>query len=161
VNLPKENKMATPRYQDILSKDAPIRKEEGITYRVYSGNSGAAVSPTKNYVPVTMVEIVIDAGFTAIQDLPSDYNGFMYILEGSGVFGSNQVNAEKGEVVLLDSIKDQTESSAITIKANDKIRLILYAGRPLNEPIAARGPFVMNTEEELVQAYADYKAGKF
>ena len=161
VNLPKANKMATPRYQDISGSSVPLRKEEGVTYKVYSGNSGEVVSEVENYVPVTMVELLIDAGYTANQDLPADYRGFMYILEGTGVFGSNQVMAEKGEVLLLDEIKEPGETSDIVIKANNKLRVILYAGRPLNEPISARGPFVMNTEEELTQAYSDYRAGKF
>lgn len=153
--------MVAPRYQDILSNSVPLRTEEGVTYRVYSGNSGDVVSTTKNYTPVTMVEILVDAGYSAKQDLPSDYNGFMYVLEGSGIFGTNEVKAEKGEVLLLGSIKEEAETSEITIKANDKLRVIFYAGRPLNEPVAARGPFVMNTEEELSQAYSDFRAGKF
>lgn len=161
VNLPKANKMAEPRYQDILSNKVPVRKEEGVTYRVFSGNSGDVVSSTKNYVPVTYVEIIIDAGRTASQDLPSDYNGFMYILEGSGVFGDNQVKGEKGEVLLLESVKEKADVSEIIIKANEKLRVIFIAGKPLNEPVVARGPFVMNTEEEIKQAYSDLRNGKF
>lgn len=90
VNVPKANKMAEPRYQDISSSNIPVRKEEAIIYRVFSGNSGNVVSITKNYVPVTYVEIIIDSGHTAKQDLPSDYNGFIYVLEGSGTFGDNE-----------------------------------------------------------------------
>lgn len=161
VNLPKANKMATPRYQDILSRNVPVRKEEGVTYRVFSGNSGDVVSITKNYAPVTYVEIIIDAGRTAHQDLPSGYNGFIYILEGSGVFGQNEVKAQKGEVLLLDNIEEKVDTSEIIIKADQKSRVIFIAGKPLNEPVVARGPFVMNTEEEIKQAYADFKSGKF
>ena len=161
VNLPKANKMAAPRYQDILSSKVPVRKEEGVTYRVFSGTSGNVVSTTKNYVPVTMVEITIDSGYTANQDLPSGYNGFMYILEGSGVFGRNQVKAEKGEVLLLDIVKEKVDTSEIIIKADKKLRIIFIAGKPLKEPVVAGGPFVMNTEEEIKQAYADFRNGKF
>ena len=161
VNLPRANKMAAPRYQDILSSKVPVRKEEGVTYRVFSGTSGNVVSTTKNYVPVSMVEITIDSGYTANQDLHSGYNGFMYILEGSGVFGNNQVKAEKGEVLLLDIVKEKVDTSEIIIKANKKLRIIFFAGNPLNEPVVARGPFVMNTEEEIKQAYADFRNGKF
>ena len=161
VNLPKANKMATPRYQDISGKDVPVRKEDGAEYRVYSGNSANVVSPTKNHVPVTMVEMRIEAGHTASQDLPADYRGFIYVLEGSGEFGKNGIHAEKGEVLLLGDVHEGTDTTAITIKANSNLRVLLYAGRPLNEPIAARGPFVMNTDEEIAQAYADFRAGKF
>ena len=161
VNLPKANKLTAPRYQDISSSNIPLRKEEGVTYRVFSGNSGDVVSTTKNYVPVTYVEIIIDSGYTANQDIPSDYNGFMYILEGSGVFGGNQVKGGKGEVLLLDSVKETVGTSEITIKADEKLRIIFVAGKPLNEPIVARGPFVMNTEEEIRQSFSDYRNGKF
>ena len=161
VNLPKANKMAPPRYQDILSSNVPVRKEEGVNYRVISGNSGNVVSATKNYVPVTYVEINIDPGHTAKQDLPSDYNGFMYILEGSGTFGDNQVKAGKGDVLLLDEVKEKAGTSETVIKADEKLRVIFIAGKPLNEPVVARGPFVMNTEEEIKQAYTDFRSGKF
>ena len=161
VNLPKASKMTEPRYQDILSAKVPLRKEEGVTYRVISGNSGDVTSTTKNHVPVTYVEINIDSGYTATQDLPSGYNGFMYILEGSGVFGENRVKAGKGEVLLLDSVKDNFATSEIVIKADEKLRVIFIAGKPLNEPVVARGPFVMNTEEEITLAYADYRSGGF
>ncbi len=161
INLPKASKMAAPRYQDILSNKVPVRKKEGITYRVFSGNSGDVVSTTKNYVPVTYVEIIIDSGRIANQDLPSDYNGFMYILEGSGAFGDNEVKAAKGEVLLLDSVTEKVDASEIIIKADEKLRIIFIAGKPLKEPVVARGSFVMNTEEEMKQAYADFRTGKF
>jgi redox-sensitive bicupin YhaK (pirin superfamily) len=161
VNLPKANKMAPPRYQDISSSNVPERKEEGVNYRVFSGNSGDIVSATKNYAKVTYVEIIINAEHTANQDLPSDYNGFIYVLEGSGVFGDNEVKGEKGEVLLLDSVREKVGTSEIIIKANEKLRVIFIAGKPLNEPVVARGPFVMNTEEEIKQAYTDFRSGKF
>lgn len=161
VNLPKANKMAPPNYQDILSDKVAVRKEEGVTYRVFSGNSGNVVSGTKNHAPVTFVEMIVDAGHTASQDLPSDYNGFMYVLEGSGVFGENQVKAGKGEVLLLDRVNEEADTSEIIIKADEKLRVIFIAGKPLHEPVVARGPFVTNTEEEMKQAYADFRSGKF
>jgi redox-sensitive bicupin YhaK (pirin superfamily) len=161
VNLPKAHKMAEPRYQDILRENVPMRRDEAVEYRVYSGSSNEVVSTTKNYVPVTMVEIQAYAGFYAAQDIPSDFNGFMYVLEGSGTFGNNKIKADKGEVLLLADVAGDSKMSEITMRADAFLRVLLYAGKPLNEPIAARGPFVMNTEEELTQAYADYKAGKF
>lgn len=161
VNLPRDQKMAEPRYQDILGASAPLRKEDGVTYKVFSGASGDIKSPTKNHALVTMVEIIIDSGSTASQDIPSDYNGFIYILEGSGTFGSTATKAQKGEVLLLDTIKENTPDSEIEIQATEKLRVLLFAGKPLKEPVVAKGPFVMNTEEEIKQAYADFRAGKF
>ncbi len=161
INLPQAQKMTPPRYQDIPGRSAPTRQEPGVTYRVYSGNSAAVVSPTRNHVPVTMVEIRVEAGHTATQDLPADYNGFLYVLAGAGTFGRHQVPAAAGEVLLLDGLTEAAEASEITFHATTPLRVMFYAGRPLHEPVVARGPFVMNTEEEITQAYADFRAGKF
>lgn len=160
VNLPREHKMAEPRYQNLLAMDMPVRQEDGASIRIFSGSSGGIQSATKNYVPVTMVEINVEPGASVTQDLPGDYNGFMYVLEGKGLFGKNQTEAGKGHVLSLEKASPEDESE-ITIEAVENLRVLLYAGRPLNEPIVARGPFVMNTEEEIRQAYRDYMAGKF
>ncbi|MEH7484260.1 pirin family protein [Neobacillus drentensis] len=160
VNLPREHKMAEPRYQNLRAKDMPVREEDGVLIRIFSGSSGGIQSTTKNYVPVTMVEINLQPGATVTQDLPGDYNGFMYVLEGKGQFGKSKTEAEKGNVLLL-GIGDAGQTSEVTITARESLRVLLYAGKPLNEPIVARGPFVMNTEEEIRQAYRDYMDGKF
>jgi quercetin 2,3-dioxygenase len=160
VNLPREHKLTEPRYQNLRSADMPVRKEDGALIRIFSGSSGGVESQTKNYVPVTMVEINLEQDATVSQDLPGEFNGFMYILEGSGFFGKNKTEAKKGHVLSLGKGEEGQESE-ITIQAKEKLRVLLYAGRPLNEPIVARGPFVMNTEEEIRQAYRDYMDGKF
>jgi quercetin 2,3-dioxygenase len=160
VNLPREHKMAEPRYQNLRAKDMPVREEDGVLIRIFSGSSGGIQSTTKNYVPVTMVEINLQPGATVTQDLPGDYNGFMYVLEGKGQFGKSKTEAEKGHVLLLGK-GEEGQASEVTITARESLRLLIYAGKPLNEPIVARGPFVMNTEEEIRQAYRDYMDGKF
>ncbi|WML41004.1 pirin family protein [Neobacillus sp. OS1-2] len=160
VNLPREHKMAEPRYQNLRAQDMPVREAEGALIRIFSGSSGGIQSNTKNYVPVTMVEINLEEGASISQDLPGDYNGFIYILEGKGQFGKNKTVAEKGQVLSLEK-SEAGQSSEVAIKAEERLRVLLYAGRPLNEPIVARGPFVMNTEEEIRQAYRDYMDGKF
>jgi redox-sensitive bicupin YhaK (pirin superfamily) len=160
VNLPREHKMTEPRYQNLRAQDMPVREENGALIRIFSGSSGGIQSPTQNYVPVTMVEINLEPGASVTQDLPGDYNGFMYILEGKGQFGKNKTEAEKGHVLLLEK-GEAGLSSEVTITAKEPLRVLLYAGKPLNEPIVARGPFVMNTEEEIRQAYRDYMDGKF
>jgi redox-sensitive bicupin YhaK (pirin superfamily) len=160
VNLPRKNKMTEPRYQNMHAKDMPVRQEDGALIRVYSGSSGDVVSNTLNYVPITFVEIVVDSGASVMQDLPGNYNGFIYVLEGSGTFGENKVEAKRGQAIWLGSA-DEAEMSSVNVSANEKLRLVLFAGVPLREPVVARGPFVMNTEEEIVEAYADYRNGTF
>lgn len=159
VNLPANKKMTVPRYQDILWKDNPVRNEEGIMYRVISGSSGNITSATKNYVPVTMVEITAKAGHIAKQDFEEDYNGFIYVLEGSGIFGANKVAAGKREVLWMKpSVENKSE---MVIEAKTDLKVLVIAGKPLREPVVASGPFVMNTDEQIKQAYSDLRTGVF
>ena len=160
VNLPRKYKMVKPRYQNMHAKDMPVRQENGALIRVYSGSSGDIVSNTLNYAPVTFVEMVLEEGASISQDLPGTYNGYIYVLEGSGTFGENKVKAKKGQAMWLGSANDG-EMSSIHISANENLRLVLFAGEPIKEPVVAYGPFVMNTEEEIRQAYQDYREGKF
>ena len=101
---------------------------------------------TKNHVPVTMVELVVEPGTTVTQDLPGSYNGFLLFWEGQVLW------LERGTV---------DEKTEVKIHAEEKLHIMLYAGQPVGEKVVARGPFVMNSEEEIVQAYKGYKAGKF
>ena len=160
VNLPRKYKMVKPRYQNMHAKDMPVREENGALIRVYSGSSGDIISNTLNYAPVTFVEIVLEKGSSVIQDLPGTYNGYIYVLEGSGKFGENKVEAKKGQAMWLSSTDEEIRSS-IHISANENLRILLFAGEPIKEPVVAYGPFVMNTEEEIRQAYQDYREGKF
>jgi quercetin 2,3-dioxygenase len=160
VNLPRKYKMVKPRYQNMHAKDMPVRQENGALIRVYSGSSGDILSNTLNYAPVTFVEMVLEEGASISQDLPGTYNGYIYVLEGSGTFGENKVEAKKGQAMWLGSANDG-EMSSIHISANENLRLVLFAGEPIKEPVVAYGPFVMNTEEEIRQAYQDYREGKF
>ena len=162
VNLPSAQKMTEPRYQNLQPEDLPERVEEGARVRVFSGASGEAKASTLNHVPVTMVEITLEPGATVRQDLPGSYNGFIYILGGEGLFGANQTAAKKNQVLLLGTA-EAGDGSLINIRAtgNEKLHLLLYAGQPVKEPVVAYGPFVMNTEAEIRQAFVDYRAGKF
>ncbi len=94
VNLPRADKMAEPRYQDIRAAHAPVRRGQGALVRVFSGASAGTAAKTLNHVPVTYAEIVMEAGVTLTQDLPGSYNGFIYVLEGSGFFSGRRKRAE-------------------------------------------------------------------
>ena len=134
-------------------------KKTALKFGVISGSSGGVHSTTKNYTPVTMVEISLEAGHTVKQDLPADYNRFIYVLKGSGVFGANEVEGKKQEVLWLSQSIDH--GSEISIWATEQLKLLVIAGKPLREPVVANGPFVMNTQEQIVQAFKDYREGKF
>lgn len=160
VNLPRSHKMTEPRYQNLRAADMPVRSEPGATIRVFSGSSGEAVAATANIVPVTMAEFTLEPGASVKQELPGSYNGFLFVLEGEGRFGSGDAKGEARDVLFLESAEGHA-ASEIRLTAETKLRALLYAGQPIREPVVARGPFVMNTQEEIVQAYEDYRNGKF
>lgn len=99
VNLAKKDKMATPRYQDIKAVDAPLRQVDGGIVRVFSGSSAEVQAQTMNHVPVTYVEMILDQGASITQDIPSSYNGFLFILEGNGFFGSERTRGKANQVL--------------------------------------------------------------
>ncbi|WP_028782439.1 pirin family protein [Thalassobacillus devorans] len=160
INLPSGKKSAVPRYQDLKAEAMPVRKEEGAEIRIYSGSSGDVMVDTDNHVPLTYVEVNMEAGAKVTQELPGSFNGFIYILEGSGTFGSGETEGKQNQVLWLGRTSSET-SSEVSIHANNSLRAILVAGEPIGEPVVARGPFVMNSEEEIFQAYRDYQQGKF
>ncbi|WP_100408080.1 pirin family protein [Bacillus solitudinis] len=160
LNLPSGYKMTEPRYQNLVGEEMPTKEEHGVKIRVFSGRSNGLVAETKNYIPFNMVEITMEKGTNYIQDIPPAYNGFVYVLSGKAEVGESGQMVQTRDVALLDSVEDTT-SSQLTINALETSQLLFYAGKPINEPVVARGPFVMNTEEEIYQAFADYRDGKF
>ncbi|TCP57946.1 hypothetical protein EV586_102393 [Tumebacillus sp. BK434] len=159
VNLPSADKLTAPRYQDLKSANMPLREEPGAKIRVFSGSSQGVAAQTLNHVPVTMVEMRLEAGATVTQDLPGSYNGFCYVLEGTGEFGRDKTRGGKQQVLWLS--RDGQGDSEITVTAIEPLRVLLYAGEPVREPVVQHGPFVMNTREEIKQAFDDFHAGKF
>jgi redox-sensitive bicupin YhaK (pirin superfamily) len=161
VNLPAADKMTAPRYQDLAGDAVPVRREPGAEVRVFSGSSGGVTAPTTNFAPVTMVEFRLEPGAWVRQDLPADYNAVVVVLEGAGALGKEGAPVKAGDVAWLTRGEDASPSET-AIQAGDKpLRALLYAGRPLREPVVAGGPFVMNTEAQIAEAYADYRAGRF
>jgi redox-sensitive bicupin YhaK (pirin superfamily) len=161
INLPASDKMTAPRYQELVAKDLPVRNEPGAEVRVFSGSSGGVSAPTKNYVPVTMVEFRLDPKAIIRQDLPSDYNAFLVALGGDGAIGEPPHRIVSGDVVWLTRGENSEQSMTIVAAGDTPLRALLYGGRPLHEPVVARGPFVMNTEGEIEQAFLDYRERRF
>ncbi len=161
INLPAADKMTAPRYQDLLGATVPARREPGAEIRVFSGASGDVVSPTRNHVPVTLLEFRLESGVAVRQDLPADYNAFIVALEGEGAIGEPGRAVVAGDVAWLTRREDDGPSQVAIAAGAKPLRALLYAGRPLREPVVAGGPFVMNTEAEIAEAYADYRAGRF
>jgi quercetin 2,3-dioxygenase len=161
LTLPKSERGVTPGFCNIRRDSVPVRREPGVEVRVYSGRSGNQHAPTKNHVAVTMLDIRLEPGSTFDQELPSSYNGFLYVLEGSVNAGEDETRLETGQVGWLDR-RDADGSSTLRISAGDRgARLVLYAGQPQKDPIIVHGPFVADSREEIAQRYREIREGAF
>jgi len=178
VNLPKKDKWIAPRYQDIPSaripeylrynKDTPSTLE--VRVRVVAGESGDKKAVIDTRTPIYYLDIQLQAeGVEFQQALPSNFGGFLYVYRGAGTFGTNSVEAKDGQLLELAAVantktsdtKDAQDQSVVTVKSvGGPMHCLLIAGMPLNEPVARYGPFVMNTQSEIRQAFEDYRNGK-
>ena len=157
VNLPAKDKMTAPRYQDIAADLIPtVKIGRGVTAKVIAGEVGGAKGPVDpGATEPIFLDLSLDAGGGATIPLPEGHNAFVYVYEGAATVGETAEPLGEGRIGVLSTGETVALASAAGAKA------ILVAGKPLREPVAKYGPFVMNTEAELRQAFADFRAGKF
>lgn len=159
LTLPKKERWTEPGFQVFHSDSIPVRHESGAEIRVYSGSSGSLRSGTRNYVPVTMVEINLERGASAEQEVPVSYNGFAFVIGGSVRIGETMLNT--GQVGWLDRPTDNDASVVCVVAGESGARLILYAGQPQGDPIVSYGPFIGDTKQDIARLFAEYQAGEF
>jgi redox-sensitive bicupin YhaK (pirin superfamily) len=157
VNLPRSDKMTAPRYQDIQADGIPeVELGPGAKARVLVGTVNGVAGPVMEVAtePVYF-DLHLEPGASYTAALPPAHNAFAYVYQGDAKVGTASSVIQRGELALL------THGASLTVAAGAAgARLIVVAGRPLNEPIARYGPFVMNTPDEIRQAFADYQAGR-
>lgn len=158
VNLPASDKMTEPRYQDIGASDIPdVELENGARVRVLSGKFDDVTGPVAGVaVQPLYLDVELPAGTSLSPVMPPDHTAFLYVFEGDLVAGATGEAVRKHELAVLG-----TGDEVPLVAGDDGARTILVAGRPIGEPVARYGPFVMNTREELQQAFADFSAGRF
>ena len=161
LNLPAAEKMIPAAYQDLAGAQMPVRRGPGFEARVFSGRSGEVTGPARNHVPVTMVEVTVEAGARFVQEFPAGDNGFVYALAGEGRFGPGEQVLRAGQVAQLSASEERDGVTELAATAHQPLRFLLFSGRPLREPVVSYGPFVMNTREQIVQAFQDFQAGRF
>lgn len=156
VNLPAAHKMTPPRYQEILKKQIPsvaLPGEAG-TVRVIAGQYQETKGPAKTATPLNVWDIKMHAGRKAEIELPDGYTTALVVLSGKVKLNDSETG-EAAELAVFERAGDR-----ITIECLENARALLLAGEPINEPIVGRGPFVMNTQEEIQQAMIDYQSGR-
>ena len=160
VNLPASDKMTAPRYQDIAPEKIPlVEPVPGVTVRVIAGALEGIAGPVSG-VATAPVYLDISLGKAAEWDvpLPTGHSAFVYVYEGAAMVGkgADARPVERGQLAVLGA-GDQVRVAASAAET----RLILVAGKPLNEPVAKYGPFVMNTPEQIAEAIRDFQSGSF
>lgn len=157
VNLPRQEKMIPPRYQDTPAESIPtVTTGDGaITVRVIAGKSLGASAVINTRTPIIYLHVSMEPESTFRQEITSGFNAFAYVIEGR--VESHGQSAAADQMMLFESEGDSVAFSTGESRAD----FLLLAGEPLNEPVARYGPFVMNTREELHQAIEDFNSGRF
>jgi len=163
VNLPRAQKLATPRYQDITAARVALLSsaDGGALVRVIAGEVGDHAGPGSTYTPITLVHATIAPGASLTLPWREDFNALVYALGGAGSAGAERRPLVSGQLAVYGA------GDSITMSADDRqdsradaLDVFVLGGRPIREPVAAYGPFVMNTRAELVTAFEDYQAGR-
>jgi len=165
LNLPARDKMTEPKYQEFGPERIPTATPApGVTAKVIAGHVAGVAGPiAQPATDPTYLDLAIEPGATFREPLGADYAAFLYVFEGSVAVGAGEDarTVRTHELAVLDE-GSEVEVTGVTAGAGGKVaRAILVAGRPLKEPVAKYGPFVMNTRDELQQAFIDFQNGKF
>lgn len=158
VNLPAAEKMTAPRYQDIPPEDVPeVLLENGIKIRVLVGESYGVHGAVRGIATDPLyLDVQVPAQLSCSFPVQRGHTAFCYVFDGGGVFGASAQPVTRQQLAVL------SEGEVVTVKtAETPVRFLLLAGKPLNEPVARYGPFVMNTREEIVQVFEDFRRGTF
>jgi len=163
VNLPRTQKFVPPRYQDIRGNSVALlaSPDGGTLLRVIAGEVAGHPGPGVTYTPITLVHATLSPGATLTLPWRADFNALVYALAGRGFVGAERRPIELGQLAVLGT------GDTVTVAAGNRqdggspnLDVLILGGQPIREPVAAYGPFVMNTKAELVQAFEDYQAGR-
>ncbi len=159
VNLPATHKMMEPRYREVKNEQIPeVMIDNGVRVRVISGEVNKKRGPVRDIVvDIEYLDVTMEPGTEFGHAIKKGYRAFAYVIEGSGYF-----DAEKKKTAGNEHIVVFKDGDDVKIAANDSVlRFLLISGKPLGEPVAWRGPIVMNTQEELQVAFDEYRNGTF
>lgn len=156
VNLPKQHKMAEPKYQDIKSENIPVyfNDDKKLKLRIVAGNWNNLKGPAKTFTEITAMHGTLEKDTKSEISLPENHNVILYVLEGKLEINGKH-HANENMLVIY-----KNDGEFISIKAREKTQFLLLSGEPILEPLSTYGPFVMNTETEVMEAIRDYQMGK-
>ena len=160
VNLPKKDRAALPRVQDLPLEHVPALSAEGVHIKLYSGELAGLQSPIQNYVPMIIADISIEPGVTTTLQIPANHNTFLYVLNGSVKLGEESKPLNKDEVGWLDIFGNDAQSELKLTAAEKGVRVVLYSGKPTGESIVSYGPFIADSNEDIQRLFREYRQGK-
>jgi redox-sensitive bicupin YhaK (pirin superfamily) len=157
LNLPGKDKMSAPWYRDFAAAELPrFVSEVGVAVTVIAGQSqGVSGAVTREATAPLYLDLHLPAKARFAQTLPPEHNAFVYVYRGAVSIAGSAVPTQRMAILANDA-----QADGVVIEATSEARALLIAGRPLNEPIAQYGPFVMNTEQEIYQALNDFREGR-
>jgi len=163
VNLPSAKKMIAPAYQDIRADQVTLltSPDGGVLVRVIAGSIDGHAGPGVTQTPITLAHLTISPGASITMPWDPSYNALAYGISGDGFVGQENIELSTGQLAVLGDGETITLSArASQDERHDAFDVLLLGGQPIGEPVAAYGPFVMNTRDELRQAFEDFKAGR-
>ena len=157
VNLPSRSKMIEPAYQNLEAEHVTLLSSDdgGALIRLIAGDLGGHKGPGSTRTPIVLVHATIAPGAQMTLPWNANYNALAYVLAGSGIVGMESAPVKMGQLAMF------VDGDSITLRggANETLEVLLLGGEPIGEPVAAYGPFVMNTKAELQQAFEDFQRG--
>ncbi|MBA0124900.1 pirin family protein [Haloechinothrix sp. YIM 98757] len=163
VNLPARMKMTDPRYQDIGGGEVKLLTTEdgGAVLRLIAGEVGGHTGPGVTHTPITMVHATVSPGAQVRLPWRPDFNALVYVLAGSGAVGTERRPVSTGDLAVFGAGDALTVRAGTTQESRSpQLDVLVLGGQPIREPVAAYGPFVMNTRDELITAVEDFQAGR-
>ena len=163
VNLPRDQKWAAPRYQDIRAAEVALASspDGGALVRVIAGDVAGHTGPGSTYSPMTLVHATLSPGARLTLPWRPDYNALVYVMAGFGTVGPDTRPIASGQLAVLGAGDVLTVGAQpVQGQRSPNLDVLVLGGRPIREPVAWMGPFVMNTREEVLQAMVDYQAGR-
>jgi redox-sensitive bicupin YhaK (pirin superfamily) len=159
VNLPRADKMAPPRYQEIKSDEIPVAEPApGARVKVVAGDVFGVRGPVETHSPIVYLHVTLEPGASLDVPIPDGQRAMAYVISGTGTFGPDGDALDEAHLVLFDGTEGVVPV-ATPPDAAGSLDALVIAGAPLGEPVARYGPFVMNTRDELVEAFDDYQSG--
>ena len=157
VNLSRADKLLAPRYKDVTAADIPVvEPEPGATARVLAGDVWGVQGPIHTVTPWSYVHLMLAPGASYAQMVPRDWTATIYVFEGTGHIGAREVR--RGDYAIF---AEDGDGVAILNDGTQTLQALVLAAQPVNEPMVRYGPFVMNTVDEIRQAFEDFQAGRF